>query len=98
MAAQMGGYVLLELGQDVHGEIPGFFEMIEGIAPSIQAEQKQRRLERDGTEGIGGESDRRTATGHGRDDGDAGRKGSQRAAVVEYFPDGGHAIAPVIFA
>ena len=91
---EMGGNALLQIGQHVDREMLRRLEMVEGIAAPVQAEQQQRRIERNGTERIGGEADRLAAFGHGGDDGHAGREGPQRAPIIEGVPGGSHAFAP----
>jgi len=80
------GEIGLPGGQDIDGVVAGAAEGVEVVRSVVEAPEHQRRLQRDGREGIDGQADRLSLRIERRDDGDAGREApvgiAQGAAVV----------------
>ena len=74
------GKMLVVVAQDVDGEMIGGVEIAEAVGLAVEAEQHQRRVERDRAEGTGGEPAGPAVGSGGGDDSDAGGETAQRVA------------------
>jgi endonuclease III len=74
------GEVFLLGRQDVDGVVAGFLEGRQVVRTVVQAPEDQRRVERDGREGIDGQADGVPVRIDGRDDGDTGGEAAKGVA------------------
>lgn len=74
------GEVHLRCREDVDGVVAGAAEGFQAVRVVIQAPEYQRRLERDGREGIDGQADRPAVRVERRDDGDPGGEAPEGVA------------------